>query len=302
MAALHSSPACVSRPLPPALLCLLQVVGAILGSAFLYGTIPNSSESSLGSNSVSTGVSNGNAFLGEVSLQGSGWFSERQALGCSSRCGRPLMHAAAAPELQARTYLSIFPGAVPAYCLPWNPRQGAHREDALRCRSAVQQRTPCSRPTLNPLWLALRRLPCAAVLVQAVMTFVLVSVVLETAVSHKSLTIRQQAPLAIGFAVFTAHAVGRVQPPCCRAHMRTCRAWKELRLSLQGRPGACVAPYWLRARSALVWGCCAFCLAGWLPGPERHIIELLPLPAHWGLRPPCLCYPAAPAGIHAAKS
>ncbi|GAB4814534.1 hypothetical protein N2152v2_001580 [Parachlorella kessleri] len=83
-----------------------QIVGAILGSAFLLGVIPDGSDSALGSNRVAPGVSNGNAFLGE-----------------------------------------------------------------------------------------------------AVMTFVLVSVVLETAVNHKSLTIRQQAPLAIGFAVFTAHAV-----------------------------------------------------------------------------------------------
>lgn len=83
-----------------------QVVGAILGSAFLKATIPNSANSGLGSNSISPGVSEGNAFVGE-----------------------------------------------------------------------------------------------------AVMTFVLVSVVLETAVSHKSSTIRSQAPLAIGFAVFCAHAV-----------------------------------------------------------------------------------------------
>lgn len=46
-----------------------------------------------------------------------------------------------------------------------------------------------------------------AFLGEAVMTFVLVSVVLETAVNKKSATIRAQAPMAIGFAVFTAHAV-----------------------------------------------------------------------------------------------
>lgn len=42
------------------------------------------------------------------------------------------------------------------------------------------------------------------------MTFVLVSVVLETAVNKKSATIRAQAPMAIGFAVFTAHAVSQL--------------------------------------------------------------------------------------------
>ena len=41
---------------------------------------------------------------------------------------------------------------------------------------------------------------------EIVMTFVLVSVVLETAVNTKSVA-RTQAPLAIGFAVFCAHAV-----------------------------------------------------------------------------------------------
>ncbi|GAB4820145.1 hypothetical protein N2152v2_007191 [Parachlorella kessleri] len=91
---------------------LAQIVGAILGSSFLYGVIPNSSNSSLGSNKIAHGVSVGNAFLGE-----------------------------------------------------------------------------------------------------AVMTFVLVSVVLETAVSKKSITVRAQAPLAIGFAVFTAHAVSVMMQP-----------------------------------------------------------------------------------------
>lgn len=41
---------------------------------------------------------------------------------------------------------------------------------------------------------------------EIIMTFVLVSVVLETAVNKKSVA-RAQAPLAIGFAVFCAHAV-----------------------------------------------------------------------------------------------
>jgi MIP family channel proteins len=82
-----------------------QIVGAILGSSFLYATIPNSGASSLGSNTLAAGVSTGNAIMGEI-----------------------------------------------------------------------------------------------------VMTFVLVSVVLETAANRKS-TAKAQAPLAIGFAVFCAHAV-----------------------------------------------------------------------------------------------
>ncbi|KAI3430305.1 hypothetical protein D9Q98_004901 [Chlorella vulgaris] len=84
---------------------LAQIVGAILGSSFLFATVPNSNSSALGSNSIAPGVSTGNAMMGEI-----------------------------------------------------------------------------------------------------VMSFVLVSVVLETAISKKSLA-RAQAPLAIGFAVFCAHAV-----------------------------------------------------------------------------------------------
>ena len=83
-----------------------QIVGAILGAAFLDGTIPNSiPDSNLGANSVNTQLSAGNAFLGEC-----------------------------------------------------------------------------------------------------VMTFTLMAVVLETAVNTRS-TVKAQAPLAIGFAVFCAHAV-----------------------------------------------------------------------------------------------
>ncbi|KAL4424740.1 hypothetical protein ABPG77_000083 [Micractinium sp. CCAP 211/92] len=85
---------------------LAQLVGAILGSAFLYATVPHASQSALGSNKLQPGVTVGNAMTGEILL-----------------------------------------------------------------------------------------------------TFVLVSVVLETAVSKKSITARAQAPLAIGFAVFCAHAV-----------------------------------------------------------------------------------------------
>ncbi|KAI3432415.1 hypothetical protein D9Q98_003969 [Chlorella vulgaris] len=84
---------------------LAQIVGAILGSSFLFATIPDANSSSLGSNSIAPGVAVGNAMMGEI-----------------------------------------------------------------------------------------------------VMTFVLVSVVLETAINKKSLA-RAQAPLAIGFAVFCAHAV-----------------------------------------------------------------------------------------------
>ncbi|KAG7667584.1 hypothetical protein Ndes2526B_g03590 [Nannochloris sp. 'desiccata'] len=47
-----------------------QVVGSILGASFLYGMVPNSSESSLGSNAVSPGFSSGEALLGEVVMTG----------------------------------------------------------------------------------------------------------------------------------------------------------------------------------------------------------------------------------------
>jgi MIP family channel proteins len=47
-----------------------QVVGSILGASFLYGMVPNSSESSLGANAVSPGFSSGEAFLGEVVMTG----------------------------------------------------------------------------------------------------------------------------------------------------------------------------------------------------------------------------------------
>lgn len=55
-----SAPPLFSCPLP------LQIVGAILGSAFLYATIPNSSESPLGSNRIAPGVGYGNALCGEI--------------------------------------------------------------------------------------------------------------------------------------------------------------------------------------------------------------------------------------------
>lgn len=41
-------------------------MGAILGSSFLYATIPNAANSPLGSNKIAPGVSWGNAFMGEI--------------------------------------------------------------------------------------------------------------------------------------------------------------------------------------------------------------------------------------------
>jgi glycerol uptake facilitator-like aquaporin len=41
-------------------------VGAILGSSFLFATIPNSDSSALGSNAPAPGVSVGNAIMGEI--------------------------------------------------------------------------------------------------------------------------------------------------------------------------------------------------------------------------------------------
>ena len=43
-----------------------QIVGAILGSSFLYATIPSEDRTTLGSNVVAPGVSNMNAFCGEA--------------------------------------------------------------------------------------------------------------------------------------------------------------------------------------------------------------------------------------------
>jgi len=85
---------------------IAQIVGAILGAAFLDATIPDGSEGALGSNQISPGVGFGNALAGEI-----------------------------------------------------------------------------------------------------IMTAVLVAVVLETAVNKRNEIARSQAPLAIGFAVFCAHAV-----------------------------------------------------------------------------------------------
>lgn len=45
---------------------IAQIVGAILGSGFLYGTIPAGNENSLGSNVIAPGVGSGNALLGEI--------------------------------------------------------------------------------------------------------------------------------------------------------------------------------------------------------------------------------------------
>jgi MIP family channel proteins len=47
-----------------------QIVGSILGASFLYGMDPMGSESSLGSNIISSGYSSGEALLGEVVMTG----------------------------------------------------------------------------------------------------------------------------------------------------------------------------------------------------------------------------------------
>ena len=47
-----------------------QIVGSILAASFLYGMVPNSSESSLGANAISPGFSSGEALLGEVVMTG----------------------------------------------------------------------------------------------------------------------------------------------------------------------------------------------------------------------------------------
>ena len=93
-------------PLQMVVNIIAQIVGAILGSALLDGTIPNGEDRTLGSNQIAPGVGIGNALCGEI-----------------------------------------------------------------------------------------------------VMTAILVAVVLETAVNQKNEVARSQAPLAIGFAVFCAHAV-----------------------------------------------------------------------------------------------
>lgn len=53
-----------STPTPPP----TQLVGAILGSAFLYATVPHASQSALGSNKLQPGVTVGNAMTGEILL------------------------------------------------------------------------------------------------------------------------------------------------------------------------------------------------------------------------------------------
>lgn len=51
----------------------MQIVGAILGSSFLFSTVPNSNSSALGSNSIAPGVSTGNAMMGEIVSAVAGW-------------------------------------------------------------------------------------------------------------------------------------------------------------------------------------------------------------------------------------
>ncbi|EFN52412.1 hypothetical protein CHLNCDRAFT_13804, partial [Chlorella variabilis] len=53
-------------PLQAAANMLAQLVGAILGSSFLYATVPHAAASTLGSNAIARGVSTGNAFVGEA--------------------------------------------------------------------------------------------------------------------------------------------------------------------------------------------------------------------------------------------
>uniref|UniRef100_A0A7R9YUK4 Aquaporin n=1 Tax=Chlamydomonas euryale TaxID=1486919 RepID=A0A7R9YUK4_9CHLO len=45
---------------------IAQVIGAIIGAAFLMATMPNGNESTLGSNSITSGVGIGNALCGEI--------------------------------------------------------------------------------------------------------------------------------------------------------------------------------------------------------------------------------------------
>ncbi|KAL4514589.1 hypothetical protein Ndes2437B_g00970 [Nannochloris sp. 'desiccata'] len=47
-----------------------QVAGSILAASFLYGMVPNASESSLGANAISPGFNTGEALLGEVFMTG----------------------------------------------------------------------------------------------------------------------------------------------------------------------------------------------------------------------------------------
>jgi MIP family channel proteins len=47
-----------------------QVVGSILAASFLFGMVANADESSLGSNSISPGITTGEALLGEVVMTG----------------------------------------------------------------------------------------------------------------------------------------------------------------------------------------------------------------------------------------
>lgn len=87
-------------PLQAAANMLAQLVGAILGSSFLYATVPHAAASTLGSNAIARGVSTGNAFVGEAV----------RALRCAGgvrdwwgACSPPLMWRAA----------SLAPAAIP---------------------------------------------------------------------------------------------------------------------------------------------------------------------------------------------
>lgn len=138
-----------------------QIVGAILGSAFVMGMVPNGQDSLLGSNATAPGVSNGGAFLGEVRC---GWWRSSGLSSCLP------------PALQPR----------PDSALPGRLVDSANNPG---CPANRLQLSLCSPPHLTN--------PHNAALPQAVMTFVLVMVVLETAVNKYSSTIHAQAPLAM---------------------------------------------------------------------------------------------------------
>lgn len=64
---------------------IAQYVGAILGAAFLYGTVPNANASSLGSNSVSPFFTNQQALCGEILMTCLLVFTVLQTC-CEPRC------------------------------------------------------------------------------------------------------------------------------------------------------------------------------------------------------------------------
>lgn len=65
--------------------CIAQYLGAILGAGFLYGTVPDAANSTLGSNSVSPTFSNVEALIGEIVMTCLLVFTVLQTA-CESRC------------------------------------------------------------------------------------------------------------------------------------------------------------------------------------------------------------------------